>query len=217
MKKSILTICAFLFFALTTKAYDNHGLWCNGRLTLDNGEVIEGEINYDIKFEVIQVRNNGTVRAFTAENIAHFTMFDPVKYRQRDFVAIDHQMALGYERKTLFEVITNGQIAVLRKTRYVRKPRATEDYRAPHVYLNTVCKHDYFAMNGSELAEINNFEAEVLPWMQRYEPEINRYIKDSKLKLKKIQEQMRVVNLYNQLCDKNRFENTQADLNYSIH
>lgn len=206
-----------MLFFFTTKAHDNYGLWCNGRLTLEDGEVIEGEINYDLKFEVVQIRDNGITRAFTAQSVLQFTLFDPIKFRQRDFIAIEHQLTSGYERKAFFEVLANGQITVLRKSKYIRRPRITEDYRAPHIYMNAVCKHSYFAVKSKELVEIKNFEEQVLPWMARFEQEINHYIEESRLKLKEAHEQVRVVNLYNQLCD-NNFKNTQAvDLYYLMN
>lgn len=214
--KSVLTVLILLVFSFTTKAYMNYGSWCNGQITLENGEVIEGEINYDLKFEVIQIRDNGIVRAFTAEGVAYFTMFDHIKSRPRNFISLEHQVGFGYERKTFFEIVAEGNITVLRKSKYIRRPRITENYRAPHIYLNVVCKHSYFALRGKEWVEIINFEAQVLPWMNDFEQEVGHYVKKGRLKLKDVHEQMQVVTLYNQLCD-NKFKNTQANLYYSVN
>lgn len=214
--KGVLTILVLLVFSFTTKAHQNYGLWCNGQVTLENGEVIEGEINYDLKFEVIQIRDNGIVRAFTAEGVSYFTMFDPIHYQQRDYVSLEHQLDFGYKRKAFFEIVAEGQITILRNSKYIRRPRITEDYRAPHIYLNAVCRHSYFALRGEEWVEIRDFEAQVLPWMNDFDQEIDHYIETTKLKLKYVQAQMRVVNLYNQLCG-NKFKNTQADLYYRVH
>lgn len=211
--KGVLTILTLLVFSFTTKAYENYGLWCNGQITLENGEVIEGEINYDLKFEVIQIRDNGIVRAFTAEGVAYFTMFDPINYRQRDYISLEHQVNFGYKRKTFFEIVAEGNITILRRSKYIRRPRITEDYRAPHIYLNAVCKHSYYAIRKKEWVEINDFEAQVLPWMSDFEQEIDNYIEAGKLKLKYIHAQMRVIHLYNQLYD-NKFKAQQANLYY---
>lgn len=212
--KVAFTVFTLLLFSFTTKAYENYGLWCNGSLTLDNGEVIEGEINYDLKFEVVQVRDNGIIRAFTAEGVSEFTIFDPASYRQRDFVSIHHELNSGYERKAFFEVIEDGQITLLRKSEYIRRPRVMESYRASHVYLNTVCKHHYYAIkNNDEILEISNFKAEILPWMSQYEREVNNYIKRGKVKLRDIQQQLQVVGFYNQLYSI-KLKDTRAGLYY---
>ncbi len=192
--------------------YLNQGFWCPGQVTLANQRVVEGEINYDLKYNAIQVRHDGVVRTYTAEKIAHFTMFDQVKHRERHYVAIDHQLDEGYQRKTFFEVLTEGDVTILRKSKYVRKPRVTEDQRAPHIYLNAVCRHDYYAYNQGEFFEIDDFKEQVLPLMTSYEDLVQDYIKRCKLKLRKINEQMRVVHLYNQLCSQQANEGAVTEM-----
>ena len=188
------------------------GFWCPGQVTLADRQVVSGEINYDLKYNAIQVRHNGVVRTYTAEKIAHFTLFDLVKHRERRYVAIDHQLDEGYQRKTFFEVLTEGDLTILRKSRYVRKPRVTEDKRAPHIYLNAVCRHDYYAYNQGEFFEIDDFKGQILPRMTDYEDLVQNYIKRCKLKLRKINEQMRVVHLYNQLCGQRANEGAVTEM-----
>lgn len=214
MKYLLTVFILSLLFSCPVKAANDAGLWCNGHIKLDNGEVLEGEINYDLKFEVIQIKNNGIVRAFTAESVSQFSIFDPVKYRQRDFVSLEYEVSEAYKRRTFFEVIADGSITVLRKSRYIRRPRITEDYRAPHIYLNTVCKHNYFVIKNQEWAEIDNFKTTVLSWMDDFEQEIDQYIRKHKLKLRNLTEKMRVVSVYNQLSDNRKLSNTQAELYY---
>lgn len=215
--KGAFIVFTLLLFSLTTEAYQSYGLWCIGRVTLENGEVIEGEINYDLRFEVVQVRDNGIIRAFTAEGIMQFTMFDPVSYLQRDFISLNHQLESGYERKALFEIIADGEITVLRKSEYIRRPRIMESRRASHVYLNTVCKHHYYAIKSDEILEINDFKAEILPWMNQYEQEVNNYIKKGKVRLRSIKEQLQVVGFYNQLYANHKLKGTRAGLYYQVN
>ena len=192
--------------------HPNQGFWCPGQVTLVNQRMVAGEINYDLKYNAIQVRHDGVVRTYTAEKIAHFTLFDLVKHRERRYVAIDHQLDEGYQRKTFFEVLTEGDLTILRKSRYVRKPRVTEDKRAPHIYLNAVCRHDYYAYNQGDFFEIDDFKEQVLPLMNSYEDLVQDYIKRCKLKLRKINEQMRVVHLYNQLCSQQANEGAVTEV-----
>lgn len=201
-----------LFLTDTAYAAYGYGLWCNGYVKLDDGEILEGEINYDLKFEVIQIKTNGMVRAFTAENVSHFSIFDPIKHRQRDYISLAYEVSNAYKRRTFFEVVADGSITVLRKSRYIRRPRITEDYRAKHIYLNTVCKHSYFAVKGSQWAEIEQFEPTVLAWMDDFEKEIDQYINKYKLKLKKLNEKMHIVSIYNQLSHERKLSNTRAAL-----
>lgn len=204
MKKVLVALFFISGIAHTGQAaappYLSQGFWCPGQVTLTDQRVVAGEINYDLKYNAIQVRHNDVVRTYTAEKIAHFEFFDQVKHRERHYVAIDQQLDEGYQRKTFFEVLTEGDLTILRKSKYVRKPRVTEDPRAPHIYLNAVCRHDYYVYNQGEFFEINDFKEQVLPLMSGYEELVQQYIKRCKLKLRKINEQMRVVHLYNQLC-----------------
>jgi hypothetical protein len=202
MKKVLLALLLIGTTHLTrgaTLPHLNQSLWYPGQVTLADQNVVVGEINYDLKYNAIQVRRHGVVRTYTAEKIAHFTLFDQAKHRERHYVAIDHQLTEGYQRKTFFEVLTEGDLTILRKSKYIRRPRVTEDQRAPHIYLNAVCRHAYYAYNQGEFFEIDDFTEQVLPLMTDYEDLVQDYIRQCKLKLRKISEQMRVVHLYNQL------------------
>ena len=177
-----------------------YGVWCTGKVILDNDVVLEGKFSYDLKFEALQVKTGDLVRTYTAENIVDFEMFDPIKYRHRKYVAVDHSMKEGYKRKTFFEVLSDGEITILRKSKYVRRPRVTEDFRAPHIYLNAVCRHTYYIYHQEKFTELEDFRAQVMPLMSSYQQEVNDYVQKCRLKLKEIHEQMRVINLYNQLA-----------------
>lgn len=195
-----------LFFCFITQftvagSFPQAGFWCTGRVTLENDVVLEGEISYDLKFEALQIKTGNLVRTYTAENIVVFEIFDPIKYRHRKYVAVDHVMDEGYKRKTFFEVLAEGEVTILRKSKYVRRPRVTEDFRAPHIYLNAVCRHTYYVYQENSFTEIENFQSQVIPLMRSHRQEIDRYVKSCDLKLREIHEQMRVVNLYNQLVD----------------
>lgn len=198
--KRIYLLLVFVWVSLNTMAMPDYGLWCNGKALLENGITLEGEISYDLKFEVVRVKINGITNAYSAESMAYFELYDPIKQIHRKYVSVDTPIYPGYQRKAFFEVISHGELAMLRKSEYVRRPRVTEDMRAPHIYLNTVCKHTYFMHEEkSGLTEIHDFKEEILPRMDRYEEEVTAYIKRCKLKLKKLPEQVRVVTLYNML------------------
>lgn len=195
-----------LFFCSITQltiasSFPQAGFWCTGRVKLENDVVLEGEISYDLKFEALQIKTGNLVRTYTAENIVVFEIFDPIKYRHRKYVAVDHTMDEGYKRKTFFEVLADGDVTVLRKSKYLRRPRITEDFRAPHIYLNAVCRHTYYVYREGSFTEIEDFQNQVLPLMRSHQQEIDRYVKRCDLKLREIHEQMRVINLYNQLVD----------------
>ena len=175
------------------------GVWCTGKITLDNDVVLEGKISYDLKFEAIKVKTDDLVRTYTAETIADFEIFDPIKYQHRKYVAVDLPMKEGYQRKTFFEVLSEGEITILRKSKYVRRPRVTEDFRAPHIYLNAVCRHTYYVYQSGEFVEIEDFVSQIMPLMNSHQVKVASYVKQCKLRLKEIHEQMRVVYLYNQL------------------
>lgn len=198
--KKMYVFAVFILVSLSAMAMPDYGLWCDGKVLLENGKTFEGEISYDLKFEVVRIKTNGMTQAFTAESLAYFELFDPIKQIRRKYVSVDTPVYPGYQRKAFFEVISHGELAMLRRSEYVRRPRITEDMRAPHIYLNTVCKHTYFMHEESAgLTPINDFEEDILPRMNRYEDEVEAYIKRCKLKLNKVHEQLRVVNLYNML------------------
>lgn len=179
--------------------YD-YGLWCSGSAVLENGEALTGEISFDLKFQVVRVKRNGIMQAYSAEKMAYFEIYDHIKKINRKYVSVDTPLYGGYSRKAFFEVISHGELSYLRRSEYVRRPRATEDMRAPHIYLNTVCRHVYYVHDEEEgLAKVGNFKEEVVPMMERYQKQVDEYIDRCQISLRKLHEQVRVVNLYNQL------------------
>jgi len=199
MKKISLLIMAWLFVA-HAMAYDDYGLWCSGHAVLENGKTISGEVSFDLKFQVVRLRKNGMVQAYSAESMAYFELFDSIKKIHRKYVSVESPVHPGYSRKAFFEVISHGKLSYLRRSEYVRRPRATEDMRAPHVYLNTVCRHVYYVHDEtSGLRRIFNFKKEVLPMMHSFREEVETYIERCHMSLLKVHEQVRVMNLYNQL------------------
>lgn len=194
----LFLLCFFVQFTSAT-ALPQYGFWCSGQVTLENDVVLEGDISYDLKFDALQIKKDGIIRTYTAQNIAAFEIFDPIKYRHRKYVAIDYAMGEGYDRKTFFEVLSDGELMVLRKSKYIRRPRVTEDFRAPHIYLNVVCRHTYYVYREGEFMEVEDFQSQVLPLMRSHHRQIKDYVQRCDLKLREIHEQMRVVNLYNQL------------------
>lgn len=191
-----------LIFCITqVEARFDVGLWCNGRLMFEDGRIEEGLVSYDLKFEVVRIRQDGITKAYTAESVAFFEINDPIKQMNRRFIALPFPVYEGYRRLAFFEVISHGALALLRKSEYVRRPRATEDMRAPHVYLNVVCNHTYFMHDPEEgLIQIMDFHQQVLPRMHEHRRAIDNYIRECHLKLNRLHEQVRVFNLYNQLA-----------------
>lgn len=199
MKNICLPLLALLI-SLNAMAITDFGLWCKGQAMLENGDVLEGQISFDLKFQVVRVKSNGIVHAYTAESLAYFEMYDHIKKIGRKYVSVDSPVHPGYSRKAFFEVISHGTLSYLRQSEYIRRPRATEDMRAPHVYLNSVCRHIYYIHDEEEgLVRVNDFSEEVLPRMDSFEEEVDDYIDRCHLSLRKLHEQVRVINLYNQL------------------
>jgi len=214
-------IYLLLALVITVNAYGlpDYGLWCDGQLMLEDGKSVTGKISYDVKYEVVRLKMKNTVYAYSAEKLAYFEMQDPIKKIHRKFVSLEAPVHPGYSRKTFFEIISFGALDFLRKSEYIRRPRTTEDLRAPHIYLNAVCKHNYFIFDPKEgLLEIDNFREEVLPLMKEFAYEVSQYINRCNLRLVKVHEQVRVINLYNQLYATNNklADNKEAKANINF-
>ncbi len=198
--KKLYVLVVLALMSVNAMALPDYGLWCNGKALLENGTTLEGEISYDLKFEVVRIKINGITNAYSAESMAYFELYDPIKQIHRKYVSVESPIYPNYHRKAFFEVISHGELAMLRRSEYVRRPRVTEDMRAPHIYLNTVCKHIYYVHEEETgLIPIEDFKEEILPRMDRYQEEVTEYIDRCHLRLKKVHEQLRVVNLYNML------------------
>lgn len=93
------------------------GEWYDGYVFLKSGERLSGKIQFDWMTDVVLCKYNGTVKAFSPQNVRYFQFFDSNKQENRTFVSYkDFKKAKrGY---IFYEVLDKGGTQVVLRRSY---------------------------------------------------------------------------------------------------
>ncbi|MCY7352291.1 MAG: hypothetical protein LH606_16775 [Cytophagaceae bacterium] len=92
--------------------------WSAGKLQIDSGDWLTGEVRYNPDLHVVEFGLDGAVQVFSAQRVTSFYFFDAELGRNRTFVTRDydpHRFSAIFSREvpTFFEVLVEGRVQLL--------------------------------------------------------------------------------------------------------
>lgn len=180
--------------------------WHSGSLTLNDGTIIEGKIKYDLESDMLHLNVGGNTRTYVASQIEKFSVFQRDIKRQRDFVSIPFETKSGYKRPKLFELVYQNNISLFvrevnsysNQTRV--NPLATNGVGRLHAVRVGVVNYKYYLANDKgSLKPVDKGVKGVSRSFDNYQREIRSFIRSNKLKVKEIEDMVKVVSYYNTL------------------
>lgn len=76
-------------------------LWHDGKLVLDTGDTLRGNIKYDLQ-DLLQVRHANRLESFSARKVLFFEIFDQYYKRYRQFYSLPYSSTGGYKTPVFF-------------------------------------------------------------------------------------------------------------------
>ncbi|PZR36720.1 MAG: hypothetical protein DI538_13565, partial [Azospira oryzae] len=86
--RSLLLTVGVLFYSLGYAQHFAFELWHDGRLVLDSGDTLKGNIKYNMQEELIQLQASGRNETFTARKVLFFEIFDNTVKHYRQFYSL---------------------------------------------------------------------------------------------------------------------------------
>jgi hypothetical protein len=203
--KNYVLICLFLVGFLSWPAFGNPipEKWEPGVIYL-NGESLRGDVSYDPKLDVVFRKAEGKIQTFTPQSVHHFEYYDGENGITRTFSSLYHAETSSRDRKSFFEVMTDGELTLLKKGKFFTRPRPKGKYhrvhnkiRDSHQKPEIVFSH-YLLMKAVP-QKITNFQQQVLPLMHDLEEEIEEFVQRENLDLAKPQNHILIIDHYNHL------------------
>ncbi len=116
--------CNLTFGQLANYAVENK-IWHEGTIKLENGQTIEGELNYNFITEILSYRSNGESHPYTARNVVSFILKDHNSNSRRKYYSIPiSDPGEKFEKLVFFEVIyERGSLAILSRHFYKYQER----------------------------------------------------------------------------------------------
>ena len=187
--------------------------WHRGEIVLATGEVLSGQLNYTE--DGVQCNINNRIRAFSTFQVSQFNFYDPSLNVNRTFIPVDIHMARNVKKSAFYELVSEGSITLLRKEVHTYKlandPYQERDLawetrtvqRFQHDVHMRVKDFEYYYVHNGNFHQLNNFRKEIHPLLQRHQAAITHFIEKNSLNTREIESQIRIIDLYNRLCEEN--------------
>lgn len=204
MKKYILTTLLGLLFLGGSSAKSNI-TWNKGILQLTNGSQLRGELNYNWKAEIIQVKQpNGTIKAYSAPQIQQFTYYDNDANLLRRFVSVDLPVQSAMVRTFILEAIAEGPMMVYRRLRRMReviKFSKPTGYSSDNELLKDYDNFQYIvALKSDSFVQLDDFNLAIWPQLeQEFGSELRQYIRAHGLDTSSTVSKLILISHYNSL------------------
>ena len=105
-------------------------IWHKGWLVTNQKDTLNGFVKYNFENQLIQVKVDNTIKAFSNRNIYYFEIFDNTIEDYRQFYSLMYEINYNYSIPILFEVLIKGKLTLLIKEKIVSEtvPRYFPSY-----------------------------------------------------------------------------------------
>ena len=180
-------------------------IWHKGWLVTNQKDTLNGFVKYNFENQLIQVKVDNTIKAFSNRNIYYFEIFDNTIEDYRQFYSLMYEINYNYSIPILFEVLIKGKLTLLIKEKIVSEtvPRYFPSYysygRTYYEQYNKL-EYDFFFMNSKgSIYEFNGKKNELFDFMIDNIEEIKQYYSNNNLRIKKMKDLVKIVAYYNSL------------------
>lgn len=204
MKKFFFCL-AFVAITFCADAQWAFELWHEGKIVLETGDTLRGQVKYDLQQDLIQFTDKkGTVETYTARKVLLCEIFDKTEGQYRQFYSLPYSTVSGYKTPVFFELISEGKLTVLSRER-LESQTSTSPYTYGPSYSRTVLVNKYYLLleNGS-ITEISNRRNDFMELFGKYADHMNDYVKDNKLRFDQKQDLIKIIQYYNSLFKTNK-------------
>lgn len=168
-------------------------IWNIGRISLANGDIIEGSIHYNMAMDVVQIKSNDTTNIYAANEVQSFELdkdlyqlyLDNKKTETRKamYVSLNYNEKDNLSSARLFEVLVEGNTSLLRRW---------AGYKNPKLYIRN---------SDGKITEIKNRRGSVIKPFDGKHEELKKIAKEERLDMYVLGDVIRLVEAYNQLSD----------------
>lgn len=203
MKTCLLFLYLLVMGALTAHSQiDSYtGRWHAGNVTLRTGQALSGEVRYDQLTELVQLRTKTLMKTFSARQVQSFRFAEQAYGMLREFISVDFHPSAHYARKTFLEVVLKGPLMVLRQPPHLNN-RVNFPQNQPSDgsvgFFDYITGFSYYVYTQNQFLDIRKFKKTILPLMAKdFGRELNQLVKDKKLRIFRLDSQIRLINYYN--------------------
>lgn len=202
--KTFLPLITAIFFSFSIQAQVfPSDIWHQGTAVLLSGDTLSGLIKYDFVKDAVQVQTKDKrIRAYSAQNLFFFEVFDTGIKSHRQFYALPLQVSVDYSVPMLFEVLYEGRLTLLSREKLVQVGHGQEVTsldQLPRDSRLMLAFDFYFLEKDGTIKEYQPRKRMLLSIMDRKYKEVKKYIRRNRLRHDQISDLVRITAYYNAL------------------
>jgi hypothetical protein len=170
--------------------------WHDGRVFLESGDTLKGQIKYDLN-DLLQLKHDNRLESFSARKVLSFEIFDNTYKRYRTFYSLPYSPSGGYKSPVFFESVAEGKITVLSRERIEYRSYSTP-YGFGSYSSRMVLVDNYFILK--ENGDIEPFSGRKNDWydlMASHENQVHDFVKENRLDFEKKYQLKQIIEYYN--------------------
>lgn len=205
MKQILLaTILSVVSVCVSAQQWPSE-FWHDGKIIIDSGDTLRGQIKYDLQTDVIQYNNQkGVVEAFTARKVLFCEIFDNTSGQYRQFYSLKYNATSGYRTPVFFELLTDGKITLLCRERLENQTTSSPYYYGA-TYSRVILVYSYFMLKeNGDIVDFSNKRSDVQTMMGKHWDNVQGYMKDNKLRLENKDQLVKIISYYNSFFKTNK-------------
>jgi hypothetical protein len=199
-------VCFVLHSMTVTKLHAQNfpqDYWHEGEVTLFDEQNFQGRIKYNLEKDNVQVTlaSNGSVKTYSSRNVESFEFIDAVIRIKRSFFTLPFQKTNGYESPMFFELLTDGDIALLNRETVILRQMPVYMYggMAP-AFTNVPVLIDnfYFLLKKEQkVIKFNDKKEMLLELLSAKHDKVQAYLSNNKVDVSKREDLMKLIDYYN--------------------
>lgn len=205
----IISVFLFLVIAFLSSPasgfaqYFAENYWHNGKIFLENEQVLEGKIKYNLENEIVQLETN-RLQTFTSRKVLSFQFYDANWQVERYFYNLPFAKVSNYETPTFFELLYQGEHVTL----LCREDLVTQTFVNNNPYAwnpgmpitrTSVRSKFYFLFKNGKIRAFQGGKRELLYLLRDRERTLKKYLKEQRINYDSRPDMVRVIEYYNSI------------------
>jgi hypothetical protein len=154
--------------------------WHQGKLVLEGGDTLRGQIKYNLQNDLVQLQVNGRLETFTPRKAVFFEIFDQSVRKYRQFYSLPYAGDLQYKTPVFFELMEEGKMTLLCRENLEYKTYSSGYYYGSYTRLVLV-NHFFFLKEDGSITRFSGNKNDLLDLMGDKSEQVKRFIKANKI------------------------------------
>ncbi|HCM77454.1 MAG TPA: hypothetical protein DIS90_13805 [Cytophagales bacterium] len=173
--------------------------WHEGKVVLENGDTLRGNIKYDMQTDLVQVQVGERLETYTARKLLFLEIYDKTARRYRRMYSLPYNTSGEYKAPVIFELLEEGKITLLcREAVEYRTYSSSFYYYGSYTRLTLIYKYFLLKEDGN-IVQFSGKRSDWLDLMNKRKDEVQKYAKANRLDFDDKYDLSRIIAYYNSL------------------